>query len=330
MEIWDLYNEKRESLVKTHERGSEFSEGEYYLCTEVWVVNPEGKLLITQRHPSKKLGEMWEFSGGGVLTDERTSMAAVRGLQEEIGLQVEERELNFLATYQARNYFMDIFVVYRDIDLKSLKLQEKEVIDSKLVSPEDFQGMAEKGLIVKTVARRYELYKNKLKKGLRILITGMSGTGKSTALERLKEKGYRVVDTDSDEWSHWVILPDGFNDWIWREDAISDLLTKHQYGALFVAGCKTNQGKFYPLFDHVVLLSAPAPVILERVASRDNNPYGKSPEERELILRHLAEVEPLLRARATVEIDASLPLEEVVSRLEQLANSNISEDNTHL
>lgn len=152
-----------------------------------------------------------------------------------------------------------------------------------------------------------------------VLVTGMSGTGKSTVLEKLGEKGHMVVDTDSDAWSRWVTLPDGYNDWVWREEAIGKLLAQHREYTLFVAGCKSNQGKFYPMFDYVVLLSAPASLLLERIADRSNNPYGKSPEERELILRHLTEVEPKLRATADIVIDASLPLDEVVLQLERLA-----------
>lgn len=91
----------------------------------------------------------------------------------------------------------------------------------------------------------------------KVLITGMSGTGKSTVLEILGARGHRTVDTDTDRWSHWVTLPDGSLDWIWREQAIADLLTGHHAGKLFVAGCKSNQGKFYPQFDHVVLLERP-------------------------------------------------------------------------
>jgi hypothetical protein len=37
-----------------------------------------------------------------------------------------------------------------------------------------------------------------------------------------------------------------------------------------------------------------------------------------MILHHVEEVEPRLRASATVEIDASVPLEDVVNQLEQL------------
>jgi shikimate kinase len=155
-------------------------------------------------------------------------------------------------------------------------------------------------------------------RALKILVTGMSGTGKSTALLALQARGHRVVDTDSDLWSRWVHLPDGSMDWVWREDAMRELLTNHRQGKLFVAGCKSNQGLFYPLFDHIALLSAPETVLLERIARRTNNPYGKSGEERALIRTHIKEVEPLLRLTATIEIDASRPLSEVVRALEAL------------
>jgi hypothetical protein len=82
---------------------------------------------------------------------------------------------------------------------------------------------------------------------------------------------------------------------------------------------QTNQGDFYVQFDHIALLSAPADILLARIAARTTNPYGKRPEERALILRYLAEVEPRLRATATVEIDASAPLPHVVQQLEDLA-----------
>jgi dephospho-CoA kinase len=148
----------------------------------------------------------------------------------------------------------------------------------------------------------------------KILVTGMSGTGKSSVLLELARRGHEVVDTDSETWSEWVNTDAGL-DWIWREEKITELLTSHSSGMLFVAGCKSNQGKFYHLFDAVVLLSAPAKVILERIASRDTNNYGKSPEEQQLILEHLEFVEPLLRATSSFEIDTSKPLLEVANEL---------------
>ena len=76
-----------------------------------------------------------------------------------------------------------------------------------------------------------------------------------------------------------------------------------------------NQGKFYPLFDDIVLLSVPPELTIERLARRTNNPYGKRPEEAAEVLAYKATVEPLLRKSATIEIDASRPLSEVVEAL---------------
>ncbi|WP_432941095.1 RNase adapter RapZ [Kribbella sp. CA-253562] len=152
----------------------------------------------------------------------------------------------------------------------------------------------------------------------RILVTGMSGTGKSTVLRALEELGFQVVDTDTDQWSEWVTLEDGSRDWVWREDAMAELLDTTP--DLFVAGCKSNQGKFYPRFDTVVLLSAPVEVMLERIAKRTDNPYGKSAEERAEIIQYLEEVEPLLRASADVAFDTSGPLAGVVEKVKALAD----------
>jgi shikimate kinase len=151
----------------------------------------------------------------------------------------------------------------------------------------------------------------------RVLVTGMSGTGKSSALVELARHGFRVVDTDDPGWAEWVEAPDepDGRERLWNEDRMAELLRSDQPGALFVQGCVRNQVKFYDRFDAIVLLSAPAEVILDRIARRTTNPYGKAPGERDLILHHLATVEPALRAHCTHEVDASRPLDEVVADL---------------
>jgi hypothetical protein len=73
-----------------------------------------------------------------------------------------------------------------------------------------------------------------------------------------------------------------------------------------------------------VLLSAPAEVLLSRIDSRTSNPHGKVCDERELILRNLAEVEPLLRATSTHEIDTTRPIGEVVARLVEIGEQDIA------
>jgi adenylate kinase family enzyme len=154
-----------------------------------------------------------------------------------------------------------------------------------------------------------------------VLVTGMSGTGKSTVLAELARRGHRVVDTDVGDWGEDVRTaePPGWER-IWRAERIEALLAGHAGGHLFVSGCVSNQGRFSSSFDAVVLLSAPLEVILERVASRATNDYGKSDGERELIVHHVATVEPLLRAGATAEIDTRRTPVEVADELEAIAD----------
>lgn len=140
----------------------------------------------------------------------------------------------------------------------------------------------------------------------------MSRTGKSSALLELEKRGFGVVDTDEGGWSEWSDAEGGY---IWCEDRIAELLARDEWPTLYVSGTVSNQGRFYSRFDAVVLLSAPAEVLLRRVAARTTNDYGKSGEERELVLRHLREVEPLLRATCTHEVDTAQPLSAVVEQL---------------
>ncbi|HEY5662076.1 MAG TPA: AAA family ATPase [Gaiellaceae bacterium] len=157
------------------------------------------------------------------------------------------------------------------------------------------------------------------------MVTGMSGTGKSSALAELGRRGYRVVDTDDPGWREYRPDLDSFDElrrgeWLWVEQRMSELLASDDDRSLFVQGCVRNQSRFYDRFDAVVLLSAPAEVILDRVASRTTNDYGKTPVERAMILADLAAIEPLLRESCTDELDASRPLDEVVDDLIALAS----------
>jgi dephospho-CoA kinase len=157
----------------------------------------------------------------------------------------------------------------------------------------------------------------------------MSGTGKSSVITELATRGYRAVDADSPEYSAWVEVsgdmsalgsPEwGSRDWIWREDRVQALLSTEEADLLVVSGCAANMGKFLPQFDHVILLSAPADVIVERLATRTTNTFGKRPEEVARTLELMETVEPRLRRVAGHEIDASAPLDEVVATVLRIA-----------
>jgi shikimate kinase len=148
----------------------------------------------------------------------------------------------------------------------------------------------------------------------RVLMTGMSGSGKTTVLDELRRRGHLAIDTDYDGW----VLPDG----TWDEPRMARLLADHR--VLVVSGTVSNQGRFYDRFEHVVLLSAPLDVLIERVRLRSNNPYGKSAAQQAEIRRYVDEVEPLLRRGASVELDGRLPVGVLADTLEELLGANRS------
>lgn len=141
----------------------------------------------------------------------------------------------------------------------------------------------------------------------RVLLTGMSGAGKSTLLAAVARRGYRTVDTDYDGWH--------LRDAVWDEPRMSALLAGH--ATIAIGGTAENQGRFYDRFEHVIYLRVPLEVLLDRVRTRIDNPYGKTAEQQADITRYVAEVEPLILRSATLELDGLLPIPALTDRVEQ-------------
>lgn len=148
-----------------------------------------------------------------------------------------------------------------------------------------------------------------------VFITGMSGTGKSTVLSVLAQRGYKTIDTDD---AGWCVPEDGDwsspdHLWILDDSRMESLLDAHDDSPLFVSATRPNQGAFYGRFDHVVTLTAPIEVMIERVQNRSGNPFGRTTEEQEAIRDDTREVEPLLIRGADVVIDTSVESPESVA-----------------
>lgn len=142
----------------------------------------------------------------------------------------------------------------------------------------------------------------------RILITGMSGSGKSSLLEELSHRGVGTIDTDYGDY----VLPNG----LWDAAKMNLLLATH--ADIVVSGTVENQIDFYDSFNHIVLLSAPIEVLLDRVSRRTNNPYGTSMQQQHEIRHFIAKVEPLLRSRATMELDGQRPLPDLADAIQRM------------
>lgn len=155
--------------------------------------------------------------------------------------------------------------------------------------------------------------------GARILITGMSGVGKSSVLGALEDRGWRAVEADTDE----ALVEEHPDRTELRLPALEELLREPVTAlALALSVTGEGQGQLYPLADHVVLLTAPWEVLRQRIADRADNAFGKEPGQLDRIRADLETYEPLLRQGADLVIDTSAaPFESVVDQVAALATT---------
>ena len=137
--------------------------------------------------------------------------------------------------------------------------------------------------------------------GMHVLITGMSGTGKSSLVHELRKRGYVAYDADDDGFSE----PRQDGRWGWRAEEVAELLSRSPDQLLFFAGCSEEQA-WLP-FDYRVLLTAPEPVMIERLRTRTDNTYGKREQQLSHVLTDLAEIEPLIRRSADLVLTPTEP-----------------------
>jgi 8-oxo-dGTP diphosphatase len=87
------------------------------IVVAVALIDADGRVLLQERPPGKKLAGMWEFPGGKVEAGERPEEALIRELKEELGIEVPEACLAPFAFashgYEDMHLLMPLFVCRR-------------------------------------------------------------------------------------------------------------------------------------------------------------------------------------------------------------------------
>ncbi len=120
-------------------------DGDWHRAAHIWIVAPDGRILLQRRSLRKENNPgLWDVSAAGhVSAGESAVDAAVRETFEELALRITANDLQFVTTLREScvlndntyydNEFHDLFLVRRDLDITSLKLDPEEVAEVKWV-----------------------------------------------------------------------------------------------------------------------------------------------------------------------------------------------------
>ena len=145
MELFDVYNKNREKLNYTKERNTPLLQEEYNVGVEIWIFNNH-KLLITKRSINKSHPLEWEVPGGCSLANEESQETLIREIQEEIGLNLTNKDFKLITTTLYKHQFVDIYISNIKVDLTK------------------FLTIASDKKIVSSVFKRYNLIKDYINK----------------------------------------------------------------------------------------------------------------------------------------------------------------------
>ena len=164
-----------------------------------------------------------------------------------------------------------------------------------------------------------------------VMITGMSGAGKSTIAAVLARRGLVSIDADDDPVLARSVDPAGNvvedpavpdfawlarHSWAWNPTRLDALIRAAAPATLYVCGGAANELELADRFTQVFLLEMDEPTMLARLdaPSRDND-WGRIGDTREYLRRRRPEYQDRLRAFGAIPNDARQPLDHVVDAI---------------
>ena len=159
MELWDLYNERRELTGRDHIRGEEVPQGYYHLVVHIWIRNSKGEYLMSQRSADRPTFPlMWECVGGSVVKGEDSLTGALRETQEEVGLTLSPEDGKLVYSVVGRvvsgvkfTDILDVWLFEYDGPVSLEDATTKEVVRTAWMTKEHIKELFDAGELVHTL-----------------------------------------------------------------------------------------------------------------------------------------------------------------------------------
>ena len=171
-----------------------------------------------------------------------------------------------------------------------------------------------------------------------ILITGVSGTGKTSLSRKLNEIGYKAYDMDDypglftmfDKRTGKPVVNHNnadlekvdAMDWVCDTEKLRSLIASEPADMAFYCGNASDMDTILPFFDSVILLKIGEKAMRHRLTNRTENDFGRTPEIQDWIMKwkHLYENE--MEEKGAVIVDAHKSVDEVAQEVIRIAKSS--------
>jgi len=160
------------------------------------------------------------------------------------------------------------------------------------------------------------------------LVTGRSGTGKSTICHELQRQKYTAFDGDEvPGLACWIDtrtaektivdytqpIDREIYKWQWHEATLQALLSQHT--DMFLCGSSDNDLDNFNKFDTVFVLDIPPEIQRTRIVNRMEHDYGKLPAMQDIILSEQQEFVAAASRLGAIVINATLRPSEIIKTI---------------
>lgn len=161
-----------------------------------------------------------------------------------------------------------------------------------------------------------------------ILVTAVSGTGKSTVCKALQDMGCDSIDIESIDGLYELVnektgevLPGNLEqisegvDWNCNKAKLEKLLQSQTSEVTFYCGGMSNTDDIWDVFDAVIMLTVSDETTVNRLSTREPGEFGSTQVNREWALSWKHDLEARWIKRGCIQISAETSPEEVAQAI---------------
>ena len=155
MEMLDVLDEFGNKIGISKSKKELYQTGEWFRSAHIWIINDKKEILLQKRSPKKStFPNLWAVSVSGHVREGEESMdTVIREIKEELNLDVNPEQCQYLFTIKRENIFEncinrvfdDIYLLKLNIDVNTTKLQKSELCEIKYFNYEELKYALKNG-----------------------------------------------------------------------------------------------------------------------------------------------------------------------------------------